>query len=85
MLTSGIVDACQPPEILSMTWADSDWPTQTRVTFLLEARGGRTRLTLTHENWGELGDALRAAHEAGWRAHLRSLADYAEGPGFKAN
>jgi uncharacterized protein YndB with AHSA1/START domain len=86
MLTTGLIDTYEPPRLLSMTWADSDWPAQTRVTISLEERGTLTALTLTHTGWDDLPgldrDALRQAHIAGWRSHLRSLSSYAASPRF---
>lgn len=83
MVTSGIITAFEPPRLLSMTWADSDWPDQTQVTIELEPYRTGTHLTLTHTGWEKLigvdYELLSAEHEAGWDSHLRSLVLYIRG------
>jgi uncharacterized protein YndB with AHSA1/START domain len=81
-LTQGQVLAIKPPRRLALSWADDDWPVETRVTMTLDARDTRTRLTLRHCGWsafpGGQGLALRQAHEAGWKSHLATFKDYVE-------
>lgn len=82
VVTRGRVLAFDPPRRLVLSWADEDWPAETRVTIALEPEGSGTRLSLAQTGWEALGGpgaALRAAHEAGWRSHLAALRAFAEG------
>ncbi len=85
VITSGEVTRCDPPRALEMTWADHDWPGDTRVGFHLSEHAAGTRLVLDHSGWGvhPAGEQQRLidAHAGGWSQSLARLADYAaEGP-----
>ena len=81
VVTSREVTRCDPPFALELTWADDDWPAETRVAFHLSEEGGRTRLALDHSGWGvhPAGERKKLidAHAAGWSRHLERLATYA--------
>lgn len=82
--TTGEVLRFEPPHRLDLSWRDEDWPAATLVSITLEPVGETTRLRLRHNGWDALGDgaaALAEAHRAGWRAHLRSLRQFAEDVG----
>jgi uncharacterized protein YndB with AHSA1/START domain len=74
-VTSGTVLVAHPRELLRLSWADDDWPATTEVDLTLEDRGARTTVRVVHRGWQALpeGAALRRAHVAGWRHHLRNL------------
>lgn len=69
-MTTRIV-AAEPPHRLTITWGAGD------VTFLLEPRGERVRLTITHTGI-EARDS-RVMIGAGWHAHLEVLVALATG------
>ena len=79
--TLGEVTRCDPAAALEMTWADTDWPGDTRVALRLSEQGGGTRLALDHAGWGvhppSVRQALIDAHAAGWSRYLGRLAEYA--------
>jgi uncharacterized protein YndB with AHSA1/START domain len=80
--TTGRVVVFRPPTEIAWTWADDDWPCETRLTLRLSARKADvTSVTLTHSGWSRLeaesGRSLRDAHESGWQRHLQSLESYA--------
>lgn len=80
--TRGDVLAIEPGRILRLSWADYSWGDSTVVEWLVEpAEEGGTAVRLTHTGWDRLdgGEALRAAHDAGWRHHLENLRQYCEG------
>jgi uncharacterized protein YndB with AHSA1/START domain len=81
-LTKGQVLAIEPSHRLELSWADVDWPVETRVSILLESRDPTTRITLRHGGWsafpGDQGLGLCKAHEAGWKSHLEAIKDYVE-------
>lgn len=76
VVTSGLVVEAVPGRRLRLTWADDGWPAATDVAITLEPVAGGTAVTVVHGGWDALpgGQALAAAHRAGWRAHLRNLA-----------
>ena len=88
VITSGEVTRCDPPFALELTWADHDWPADTRVTFFLSGHGDRTRLALDHSGWGGHPpggrEELIRGHAHGWSLHLARLAEYATEVGPKA-
>jgi len=56
----------EPPHKLVFTWRpDWDAPHETRVTYMLEALDGGTRLTLRHEGFATRVDRCRS-HTQGW-------------------
>lgn len=65
------VIAAEPPHRLTFAWGEGD------VTFLLEPRGERVRLTITHTGI-EARDS-RVMIGAGWHAHLDLLVALATG------
>ncbi len=81
VITSGEVTRCDPPFALEMTWADDDWPADTRVTFHLSEHGDGTRLVLDHSGWSVHSPSRRekliCGHAHGWSQHLARLAEYA--------
>jgi uncharacterized protein YndB with AHSA1/START domain len=81
VVTAGLVTRCEPPSALELTWADDDWPGETRVAFHLAARGDRTRLVLDHAGWemhpADRRSELIDAHASGWSRYLVRLAEYA--------
>ena len=83
VVTRGEVVGLTAPRELELTWADEDWPAQTRVRFVLEKVGNATRLTLTHDGWeglpGPRREELVSEHAAGWSRHLARLASLATG------
>lgn len=76
VVTSGLVVEAVPARRLRLTWADDGWPAATEVEITLGRVAGGTVVTVVHGGWDALpdGEALAAAHRAGWRAHLRDLA-----------
>lgn len=82
--TSGEVLCFEPPHRLDLSWRDEDWPAATVVSITLLPADEATRLCLRHDGWDALGTGgatLAEAHRAGWRAHLRSLRQFAEDVG----
>ncbi len=79
VVTCGTVRVCEPPNRLSLAWADDDWDHETAVTFDLSVAGKGARLALCHSGWEPFPAELRKAHEAGWRLHLTNLERYAAG------
>ena len=83
VVTQGEVVRLAAPRELELTWADDDWPAQTRVRFVLEEAGNATRLTLTHDGWEGIPalrrEELVREHAAGWSRHLDRLATLAAG------
>jgi uncharacterized protein YndB with AHSA1/START domain len=81
VITSGRVTRCDPPFVLEMTWADDDWPGETRVAFHLSGNGSGTRLVLDHSGWSvhppNKWGRLIQDHARGWSEHLVRLAGYA--------
>jgi uncharacterized protein YndB with AHSA1/START domain len=81
IVTSGEVTRCHPPSVLEMTWADDDWPGDTKVTFHLSRNENATRLVLEHSGWHVHPDVKRHslidAHAAGSSQYMKALADYA--------
>ncbi len=75
VVTSGEVVDAVPLRGLRLTWADEGWPAATVVDISLEPCPAGTAVTVRHTGWDRLpgGDALAAAHAAGWRAHLDDL------------
>jgi uncharacterized protein YndB with AHSA1/START domain len=68
----GQVTRCEPPRLLSYTWAE--WG---EVTFELAPRGKDVLLVLTHERAGEREAIVSVS--GGWHAHLGILADNLDG------
>jgi len=87
IVTSGEVIRCQPPSVLEMTWADDDWPGDTRVAFHLSGHDDATRLVLEHSGWrvhrGAIRRSLIDAHAAGWSQYVKALEDYASALGSR--
>jgi uncharacterized protein YndB with AHSA1/START domain len=68
----GRITACEPPRLLSYTWAE-DAGVNSEVTFELEPQGDAVRLVLTHRRLE--GRELLIGVCAGWHAHLAILLD----------
>tara|TARA_B100000676_G_scaffold313496_1_gene395565 strand:+ start:4341 stop:4706 length:366 start_codon:yes stop_codon:yes gene_type:complete len=83
--TAGTVTLCEPPRLLGLTWADDDCEQTTQVRFRIEPAGSGASLHMSHDGWRnfapERGKTLMDAHEARWRMHLASFADYAAAAG----
>ncbi len=81
VITSGEVTRCAPPWALELTWADDDWPGDTRLAFHLSERGEGTQLVLDHSGWGVHPASKRQelidGHARGWSRYLARLAEYA--------
>lgn len=81
IVTQGHVVDFRPPTTIAWTWADQDWSVTTSLSLTIHGLEGGSLLQLNHSGWSKfdqaLGDELRAAHEAGWRGHLKSLQRYA--------
>lgn len=84
VVTAGIVKQFVPPRLLSMSWADHDWPGDTQVRFSLDPIPAGTQLLLIHSGWSvhpaERISALVEAHAQGWASHLERLARLAQEP-----
>jgi uncharacterized protein YndB with AHSA1/START domain len=80
LVTDGRIVEFQPPSLIAWTWKDEDWLETTILRLTIKPVNG-SLLKLNHSGWGKfempLQKRLRAAHEAGWREHLESLARYA--------
>ena len=74
---TGKVTRCEPPRLLAMTWDEAHGPASSEVTFELEPRGARVRLTLTHRKLPSREELLNVS--AGWHAHVGILIDRLEG------
>lgn len=78
--TSGRVFHVEPPQSLELTWANDDWPAETRVSFNLSEHARRTELVVIHSGWDLLPAPERATlmrhHAAGWTHNLKNLSDY---------
>lgn len=61
---------------LVMTRSDDDWD-GTRVSFMLEERGGVTQLRFSHTGWPELNEHFRVS-SCCWASYLRILRRYLE-------
>ncbi|RMB12324.1 SRPBCC family protein [Eilatimonas milleporae] len=78
------ITALEEDRRLAFTWTDNQFGYEdTYVEFILEDRGGTTRLTLSHKGWDALtterGRALRKDHDPGWDEHITVLGALAEG------
>ncbi len=72
---SGTVTRCDPPRLLSHTWAGDD--EESEVTYELEARGDQVLLTLTHRRIATREMMTGAC--GGWHTHLEILDDVLNG------
>ena len=76
VVTRGKIVEVVPGRRLRATWADEGWPAETLVEVALApVAGGGTAVTVRHSGFERLpdGDALAAAHRAGWKVHLENL------------
>ena len=82
VVTAGTVTDVVPERGLTLLWADDDWPEATDVEIELREEDGATAIEIRHAGWDRLpdGDALAAAHERGWRAHVEALGRHLEPP-----
>lgn len=76
MRMHGSVVACDPPRLLSYTWADPDG-TASEVRFELTPQTGKVKLVVTHSRLSTRDAILGVS--AGWHTHLALLADRLEG------
>lgn len=74
--TEGRVTACDPPRLLSYTWAEAGGE-DSEVTFELTPEGEDVLLVLTHRRLGDRSEMLSVA--SGWHTHLDVLADHLGG------
>jgi uncharacterized protein YndB with AHSA1/START domain len=72
---SGEVTACEPPRRLAYTWTGDG--EHSLVTFELNERGDRVRLTLTHEDLRSRDEVVGVC--GGWHTHLDILHDVLTG------
>ena len=72
---TGRVVACEPPRLLTYTWAEN-FGEASEVTFELAPRGDKVLLTLTHRKLSR-DDMVSVA--GGWHTHLDILVDRLEG------
>lgn len=81
VITAGKITAWNPPEKLTMTWADDNWQVETAVTFVLKQAGEETLLIFEHSGWDQFPanqrKRLRDAHKQGWLHYLKRLKEYA--------
>jgi uncharacterized protein YndB with AHSA1/START domain len=77
---SGEFVEIDPPKKLVQTW-EPKWVngSVTRVTYLLDAIAGGTRVTVRHEGFGAAAEACRS-HTEGWERVLTWLATWSEEP-----
>jgi uncharacterized protein YndB with AHSA1/START domain len=73
---SGTVTRCDPPRLLSYTWAESDG-SASEVTFELTPQGENVLLMLTHRRLPDRKTMVDVA--AGWHNHLDVLVDHLYG------
>ncbi len=71
----GFYEVIEPPLRLVHTWRSMDEELVTTVSFELEPQGSRTRLSITHRGFVDPVDLEQ--NEAGWDAHLVTLAELA--------
>jgi uncharacterized protein YndB with AHSA1/START domain len=76
MTNKGKVLRCEPPHVLSITWPGGEGQ-YSEVTFVLEAKGPDTLLTLTHTRLANADSMVMVA--SGWHAHLGVLIDQLNG------
>jgi len=81
-VTRGSVIAFHPPHGLVLAWADEDWRFDTVVAVRIEDKDGASQVSIDHEGWRSAPAARRLRlmkdHRAGWKHHLKALADFAE-------
>ena len=70
---SGRVTKCEPPSLLSFTWADDS-----EVTFKLSQQGEQVLLELTHRRLGDK-KGTQVSVASGWHTHLGILIDHLNG------
>jgi uncharacterized protein YndB with AHSA1/START domain len=78
----GHITRCEPPRLLSYTWAES-WGGDSEVTFELAPRGQDVVMVLTHRRLPDRGSMINVA--SGWHTHVGFLIDILNGrepPGF---
>jgi uncharacterized protein YndB with AHSA1/START domain len=73
--THGRITRCDPPRLLSYTWADK--PEDSEVTFELTPQGEGVLLVLTHRRLGDSAAMTDVA--SGWHTHLAILIDHLNG------
>jgi uncharacterized protein YndB with AHSA1/START domain len=77
-LQVGTVTACQPPRLISFTWATSDWLGETVVDVRFNPQADGTRVDLSHhgfERIGPVGPDVAAKFRGGWPGVLRAFAE----------
>ncbi|MFS0646004.1 SRPBCC family protein [Siminovitchia sp. 179-K 8D1 HS] len=72
----GHITRCEPPRLLSFTWAEGSGD-DSEVTFELTPRNGDVILVLTHRRLGDRTTMLSVA--SGWHTHLGILVDHLYG------
>jgi len=71
--THGEVLGCEPPHLLSFSWAGDAAHASSEVTFELEPKDGKVLLTLTHRKLKDRAQMVGVG--GGWQAHLAMLED----------
>lgn len=74
---TGHVTRCEPPHVLSYTWAEKAGVIPSEVTFELSEHGTDVRLVLTHRRLDTRAERVSVA--SGWDTHLGVLADQLAG------
>ena len=72
MAFTGEVLRCEPPRLITFTWAESDG-SDSEVTFELAERSGQVLLTVTHRRLKDRPTLLGVA--GGWDVHVGILED----------
>ena len=77
----GPVKLWRPGNRLEIEWSEPAWPegVVTSLAVSFESAGPRTRISLEHTGFEQLGEEIRRRYETGWSALLESLRPAAEG------
>jgi uncharacterized protein YndB with AHSA1/START domain len=74
--TAGRVTRCEPPRLLSYTWAGES-EADSEVSFELKPKGNEVLLILTHRRLRDRAEMVDVS--GGWHAHLEILAEHLNG------
>ncbi|MGZ3774268.1 MAG: SRPBCC family protein [Pseudobdellovibrionaceae bacterium] len=81
-LASGKVLKVKKENLIVFTWKEKNWPKDsvTICSFIIEDNGKNRSLTVKHEGWETLPDAIRPQlikdFKIGWNYHLKELRSY---------
>jgi uncharacterized protein YndB with AHSA1/START domain len=76
-VTSHEVIRCEPPRLLTLTWAGGTADVPSEVTFELTPQGDKVLLVLTHRRLAGRGMMVDVA--SGWHSHLAGLVERLNG------